>query len=71
MPLLKITTPGLVAIACSVALLWTCIFSERTMLNRVYAERTAVMRSLARRRHAQQVRTPGLPKAFLRHSVAG
>jgi hypothetical protein len=49
MPLMKITGPGLVAIACSVALLWACILGERTMMRRAYAERAAVMRSLAPR----------------------
>ena len=43
---MKITRSGLAAIACSVALLWGCILAERMELNRAYAERDAVMRTV-------------------------
>ncbi len=48
MPIAKITGQGLAAIALSVALLWTCLVSERLILNRSYAERAQVMRELRR-----------------------
>jgi len=46
MPIAKITGQGLAAMALSVALLWTCLVSERVILNRSYAERAQVMREL-------------------------
>jgi hypothetical protein len=71
MPLMKITTSGLVAITCSVALLWACVLGERIVMNRAYAERAAVMRSLARQRHTRSVRAPRFPFQIQSHSVAG
>jgi hypothetical protein len=67
MPLMKITGPGLVAIACSVALLWACLLGERIVLRQAYSERAAVMRSLAHARGARHARWGG-PGA---HAVPG
>lgn len=74
MPLVKITNPGLVAIACSVGLLWASILGERIALRRAYAERAAVMRTLAPPpavRHTQPVRAPRLGFRRPSHVVAG
>ena len=74
MPLMKITGPGVVAIACSVALLWACILGERIVLRRAYSERAAVMRSVAHdrgARHAQPALAPRLLPRLPRHFVAG
>ena len=73
MPLARITNQGLVAIACAVALLWACILGERVLMTRAYAERAAVMRTLAPAgiRHAQPVRAPSLRSPRPRHFVAG
>jgi len=46
MPIAKITGQGLIAIACSVALLWGCLISERVMLHRAAAERVRVLREI-------------------------
>jgi hypothetical protein len=48
MPIAKITGQGLVAIACSVALLWGSFIGERIMVQRAAAERIVVMRNLQR-----------------------
>ena len=74
MPLMKITGPGLVAIACSVALLWACILGERTMMRRAYAERAAVMRAIAPRqdRHrAEPVLGPSIRPPRPQRPAAG
>jgi hypothetical protein len=44
MPIAKITSGGLAAIAVSVALLWGCLIGERTLAGRAYAERVQVLR---------------------------
>ncbi len=46
MPVAKITGQGLFAIGCAVALLWTCLFAERAMMRRAWAERAEVMRTV-------------------------
>jgi hypothetical protein len=74
MPLMKITGPGLVAIACSVALLWACILGERTMLRRAYAERAAVMRAITPRQgghRAEPVLGPGIRPPRPQRPAAG
>jgi len=48
MPIAKITGQGLAAIAISVALLWACLISERTIVRRASAARILVMRDLYR-----------------------
>jgi putative protein kinase ArgK-like GTPase of G3E family len=71
MPLAKITRSGLVAIGCSVAVLWGCILGERIAMQRAYAERAAVMRRLAPRRHTEPVGAPVYPSKLPRHFAAG
>jgi len=46
MPIAKITGQGLCAIACSVALLWSCVIGERLMLHNAATERVKVMREM-------------------------
>jgi putative protein kinase ArgK-like GTPase of G3E family len=71
MPLVKITRSGLVAIGCSVAVLWGCILGERITMQRAYAERAAVMRRLAPRRQTEPVVAPVYPSKPPRHFVVG
>lgn len=59
MPLVKITKPGLAAIALSVALLWGCLFGQRAMMQTALRERAEVMRQLVRER--QQTRPVAVP----------
>jgi len=59
-PLMKITKPGLVAIGCAVALLWTCILAERGVMRRALSERAAVMRGLEQMRRGKRRNQPVL-----------
>jgi hypothetical protein len=71
---MKITGSGLLAIACAVALLWTCLIGEHVMFERARQERALVMRGLdAQRngRHAQPVSTPAFPHPRTPRPAAG
>jgi hypothetical protein len=46
MPIAKITGQGLLAIACSVALLWGCVIAERVMLRDAGEERVRVLHEM-------------------------
>ena len=46
MPIAKITGQGLFAIACSVALLWTCLFAERVIVHRAAGERRQLLQEM-------------------------
>jgi hypothetical protein len=46
LPVAKITTQGLTAIACSVAILWGFVLSERNLMMKATAERAKVMRTI-------------------------
>jgi hypothetical protein len=46
MPVAKITGQGLLAIACSVSLLWGCLIGEHVMLRHAAAERARVLRQM-------------------------
>jgi len=46
MPVAKITGQGLFAIACSVALLWSCLIGEHMMVRKATAERVRVLREM-------------------------
>ena len=46
MAVAKITGQGLLAIACSVALLWGCIIGERVMLSSAASRRIRVLREM-------------------------
>ena len=61
MPIAKITGQGLAAIACSVALLWGCIVSEKVTVRQAHREYARVMRDLQqmqRDRRMQPVSAP-------------
>lgn len=66
-PLAKITIPGLSAIACAVVLLWTCLLGERALMNRAYAERANVMRSIERQ-HKPAIYTQPVPSVGIHHA---
>ena len=51
MPMAKITGQGLIAIACSVALLWGCILGERWMLHNASSRRSRVLRQIEDMQH--------------------
>jgi hypothetical protein len=72
MPITKITGQGLFAIACSVALLWSCLLGERIMLRRANTERVRIMhemQQLQRRPHPTPVTAP-MPAELHRPSTA-
>ncbi len=48
MPIAKITTSGLIAIALAVASLWSCLIGERVLRRRALAERSMVIRQVER-----------------------
>lgn len=54
-PLLKITNFGLLAIACAVAILWSCVLGERTLTRRAAEERQTVIRSMERMQKAHHL----------------
>ena len=62
MPIAKITGQGLLAIACSVALLWGCLIAERVVL------RAAVAEQLQRKPRPTPVVSP-LPAAAHRPTI--
>ena len=54
MPIAKITGQGLATIACSVALLWTCVIAQRVADRNASTERARVIREV---RQLQRQRT--------------
>jgi hypothetical protein len=71
MPIAKITGQGLLAIACSVALLWGCLIAERVVLRAAVAERVRVlheMEQLQRKPRPTPVVSP-LPAAAHRPTI--
>ena len=56
MPVAKITGQGLAAIACAVALLWTCIIAQRVAQRNAVTERARVLLQLRQLR-----RPPAVP----------
>ncbi len=74
MPLMKITGSGLFAIACAVALLWTCLIGERLMMGRAQEQRALVLRGIDAQqswRRPRPVATPAIPRSRLSRFVAG
>jgi hypothetical protein len=72
MPVAKITGQGLLAIACSVALLWGCLIGERLMLHGAATRHDRVFREIER---LQREPHPGPaiappPSTAHRHSIA-
>lgn len=61
MTIARITTPGLTAMAASVALLWGCLIGERVMLQRAVAERNQVMREMRLLRDRQRSEPTAAP----------
>ena len=61
MPIVRITRPGLGAIALCVALLWGCFIGERLMVRDAHAQRAHLMRELQqlqRERRTEPVSVP-------------
>ena len=54
MPIARITTPGLTAMAVSVILLWTCLITERVMVRNAARNETRVLREMNLLRHRQR-----------------
>jgi hypothetical protein len=61
MPIAKITGQGLAAIACSVALLWGCIVSEKVTVRQARKEYTQVMRDLQQMQRVRQTQPVSAP----------
>jgi hypothetical protein len=73
-PLTKITGSGLFAIACAVALLWTCLIGERMMMRSAQAERALVLRGIDAQqswRRPRPVAAPAVPPSRLTRFAAG
>jgi len=73
MPIAKITGPGLVTIACSVGMLWTCVIGQQIAQRNASTERARVIREV---RQLQQQRTVpvSIPNPLVRrrpHVTAG
>jgi hypothetical protein len=64
MPIVKITGQGLVAIALSVGLLWSCLIGERLIVRQAAARQVRLMhelQQLQRTRHTEPVSVPASP----------
>jgi len=53
-PIARITTPGLTAMAASVILLWSCLISEQVLVCRAVREQAEVLRDLNRLRQRER-----------------
>jgi hypothetical protein len=74
MPIAKITGQGLVAIACSVGLLWTSVIVERVAQRNALTERVRVIREvrqLQQQQHPVPVSTPSVFSPRHSHITAG
>ena len=67
MPIAKITTQGLAAIACSVGLLWGCVVLESVARRHAVADRMLVMREVEQLQHRRQPLPVSTPSPFMRH----
>jgi hypothetical protein len=66
----KITTPGLAAMAVSVAFLWSCVIGEQVLLRNAAREQTQVLREmnlLRQRQRIAPVSDPAFPRTLSRH----
>jgi hypothetical protein len=71
MPVAKITGQGLFAIACSVALLWSCLIGERVLLRHATSERVRARRGIEQLQQHQPRPTPvTLPMPAQTHRFA-
>jgi hypothetical protein len=74
MPIAKITSSGLAAMAVAVALLWGCIVGEQFHRRAAVADRARVMREVRRMQFRQRRVPASTPSPFLRvrpHVAAG
>jgi len=74
MPVAKITGQGLTSIAILVALLWTCVISQRVILGRATggaAQVVRAMRELRLQNRRQPAATPAPPPHRRLHSEVG
>ena len=64
MTIAKITTPGLTAMALSVAALWGCLIGEQILVRRAAHEQTQVLRemNLLRQRQRSEPASTPLPQ---------
>ncbi len=69
MSVAKISGPGLAAIAAAVALLWGCVFAERSMVRQAVIERAQVIRDLQRLQRRQRTEPVSLPSHRPSHRV--
>jgi len=53
-PIARITTPGLTAMAVSVVLLWSCLIAERIMVRTAVRDETRVLREMNLLRQRQR-----------------
>jgi hypothetical protein len=59
MPIVKITGQGLSAIALSVALLWTCLLTERRVFHKAAVKQSEILKEIEHlRRHVDRPRLP-------------
>lgn len=61
MPIAKITGQGLTAIALAVALLWTCVLTERSLQQRASLERSRLLREVNLMQRRESPRPVSLP----------
>jgi len=65
MPIAKITGQGLMAIALSVAFLWTCFITERVMSKQAHLERARLMREIEWFQQRQRIQPVSAPARTL------
>ena len=61
MPIAKITGQGLIAIALSVAFLWTCLIGERVVSKRAHLERARLMQEIEVFQQRQRIQPVSAP----------
>ena len=71
MPIVKITGRGLFGIACSVALLWSCLIGERVLLRHAGSERLRALRGIQQLHLHQPPPTHVTPVPSQRRLLAG
>lgn len=66
MAIAKITGPGLIAIALSVALLWLCVLAQHRLMHRAVAERDRVVKQFRAPQQPSRAVPAAWPSAPLR-----
>jgi hypothetical protein len=69
MAIARITGPGLSAMAVSVALLWTCLIAERTIVHRTIREQTQVLHEMEQLRQRQRSEPVSEPRPLRFHRL--